>query len=521
MKAGVGRKVGVATLIMMGSILVSRVLGMLRESVLAALVGAGASVDAYKAAFVLPEILNHILASGFFSVSFIPIFMKYLAGDDEEGGWRLFSTLITVLGAAMVLLVIGSWVAAPQLVKLLVHGRSSDPAFMVMTLRMTRIILPAQLFFFCGGLLMAVQFAKERFLMPALSGLCYNLSIILVGVMMTPWLGIEAFAWGALVGAGLGSFCIQWYGARKVGMRFTPLFDWRHPDLRRYIRLTLPLMFGLTMTFSTEVFSKFFGSFLPAGGIAHVDYAWRIVLALVGFSGQALGVASFPFLARMAAERRFEEMNRLFNSTMRYMALVIPMAVLIFVVRHEVVHVIFERGRFTGEDTRATALALAGMLVGTVAFAAQTVVNRGFYAMQNTLLPALYGSAAVALSLPIYWVGLNYWGVLGIGLAISFSALVQVQVLFAVWNRKSRNRGSVGVYRFFVKIMLLCLPVAALLLLAQHLLQGWVGPPSLLTSFAIIAAQGGLFLLLMAALTWCFDITEVKIVWQKIVARIR
>ncbi|KJS31912.1 MAG: integral membrane protein MviN [Desulfatitalea sp. BRH_c12] len=520
MRPSVYRKIGVATLIMMVSIFLSRVLGVLRESILAAVCGAGTDVDAYKTAFMLPEILNHITASGFFSITFIPIFMRYRSANDPVGGWRIFSVILTVFGTLLAVLVLAAMLLAPQLLQWLAPGRT-DPLFQAMAVRMTRILLPAQLCFFAGGIFMAVQFANERFMLPALAPLVYNLGIIIGGVLLAARIGVEGFAWGALGGALIGHLGLQMVGAAKRGMRFSPVFDWRHPDLRRYILLTLPLMFGLTMTFSTEIFSKFFGSFLPAGAITHIDFAWRIILMLVGFFGQAVGVAAYPFLARMAAERRTDEMNRLFNNTLRYLALVIPVSLLVFVLRHEIVRILFERYQFTAADTDATALALAGMVVGAVAFAAQTVVNRGFYAMQNTLLPALYSTVAVILSLPLYWIGLKIWGVLGIGLAISFSAIAQVLLLFMVWNRRSGNSGSRGVYRFYAKSLLISLPVTGVLMLTQYQLRQLIPAAHFLGSLLLIVLQSCVFLLLMAAATWAFNIDEARVLAGKILVRVK
>ncbi len=512
------RKVGVAAAIMMASIFLSRVLGVLRESVLAALCGAGTAVDAYKAAFVLPEILNHITASGFFAITFIPIFSKYLAQQDEAGAWRIFSIILSIFGLALGLLIAAAMLLAPELMALLTPGRP-DPLFQAMAVRMTRILLPAQLFFFVGGILMATQYARAQFVKPALAPLIYNLGIVVGGVALAKPLGVEGFAWGALGGALIGHFVLQILGGGRQGMHFSLVFDWRHPDVRRYLLLTLPLMLGLTMTFSTEIFSKFFGSYLPAGAITHIDFAWRIILMLVGFFGQAVGVAAYPFLARLAAEKRLDEMNRLFNNTLRYLALVIPVSLLVFVVRREIVAVLFQRWDFTAADTQATALALAGMSVGAVAFSAQTVVNRGFYALQNTLLPTVYGSLAVLLSLPLYWIGLKALGVLGIGLAISASAMAQVGVLYAVWNRRSRNTGSGAVYRFYFKSLLISLPVAGVLLASQHFLLAWIGGRSLWGALVLIAIQTLLFLLLMAAATWLFKIEEARALWRKLAGR--
>jgi putative peptidoglycan lipid II flippase len=521
MPRDVYQKIGIATLIMMASIFLSRVMGYVRELVIAAVAGADASVDAYRVAFVLPEILNHILASGFLSVTFIPIFSTYLVKDDEAGAWRIFSIILTTFGAFLVLLIIIGMGFATQLVPLLALGRT-DADFLEMAVRMTRIVLPAQFFFFSGGILMAVQFAQERFLVPALAPLIYNLGIICGGLILGPRLGVEGFAWGALVGAFGGNFVIQILGARKVGLRFYLQFDWKHKELRRYILLTLPLMLGLTMIFSMEIFSKFFGSYLRAGGIAWLDYAKIIMMMLVAFFGQAVGVASYPFLARLAAQQQWDQMNRIFNTVLRHLAaLVIPASVLMFVLRSEIVRVLFERMAFKPEDTRMTALALGGLLLGAVAICSQTVVNRGFYAMQNTLLPAVYGTLAVIASLPIYWLGLKMYGLLGVALAISVSALIQVAVLFAAWNRHSGNKGSHQVYGTFFKTAVAGILLGIVLWLARWYLVQWIDPASFSGSVLIILVLGSLFMLGMALGGWLFKVEAIQYLGTRIIQRLR
>jgi putative peptidoglycan lipid II flippase len=521
MPRGAYQKIGIATLIMMASIFLSRVMGYARELVIAAVAGADISVDAYRVAFVLPEILNHILASGFLSVTFIPIFSSHLVKDDETGAWRIFSIILTTFGALLILLIILGMALSPNIVPLLALGRT-DPEFLEMAVDMTRIVLPAQFFFFAGGILMAVQFAKERFLVPALAPLVYNLGIICGGLILGSRVGIAGFAWGALAGAFVGNFVIQIFGARKVGLRFRFRFDFKHKDLRRYILLTVPLMLGLTMIFSMEIFSKLFGSYLQTGGIAWLDYAKIIMMMLVAFFGQAVGVASYPFLARLAAQQQWDEMNRMFNTVLRHLAtLVIPTSVLMFVLRHEIVRVLFERMAFTPEDTRMTALALGGLLLGAVAICSQTVVNRGFYAMQNTLLPALYGSISVIASLPIYWLGLKMYGLLGVALAISVSAIIQVAVLFAAWNRRSGNTGSLQVYGTLLKTMMAGALLGIILWLARWKVVQWIDPTSFSGSIMVILMIGSLFALSMALGGWLFKVEAIHYLGTRIVQRLR
>ncbi len=515
------KKIGIATVIMMSSIFLSRVIGYARELVIAAAAGADTAVDAYRVAFSLPEILNHVLASGFLSVTFIPIFSKYLSDDDEAGAWRIFSVILTTFGVFLAILILLSMLYCPKIVPLLALGRK-DPVFLSNSVHMTRILLPAQWFFFAGGLLMAVQFAKEQFWIPALAPLIYNLGIICGGLFLGPSLGVEGFSWGALAGAFVGNFLIQIFGALKIGLRFRPRFDLKHKDLHRYVLLTLPLMVGLTMVFSMEIFSKFFGSYLPDGGIAWLDYAKTIMMMLVGFFGQAIGVASFPYLARMAAEKRWDEMNRTLNTLLRNLAtLVIPTAILMYVLRQEIVRVLFERIRFRPEDTEMTAIALSGLLIGAFAIAAMTVVNRGFYAMQNTLLPAIYGTIAVVVSLPVYWLGLKMYGLLGVAIAVSFSAIAQVTVLFAVWNRRSHNKEGRTVYITCVKTIAAGLPLGAALWITHRLLMQYIDPKTFPGSLVIISGVGVVFLVAMATGGWLFKVEGIRYLQNRLLVRSR
>ena len=156
-------------------------------------------------------------------------------------------------------------------------------------------------------------------------------------------LGILHVAHGEVLMAGafMGHFLVQMWGARRIGMTYRPVMDLRNSDLLQYLRLTLPLMAGLTMMFSMEIFIKYFGIYLPEGNVSALEYSRTIILIPVGLFGQAVGMASFPFMARLAVENRIPEMNRLMNTALRYLALVIPFSIMLIVVRHELVQLIY------------------------------------------------------------------------------------------------------------------------------------------------------------------------------------
>ena len=249
----------IATLIMMGSVLLSRVIGLVREIILARYGGTSYEMDAYVTSFIIPELLNHFLAGGFLSITFIPIFQKHLVNNREDLAWRAFSNLF-IIGTLVFGVVIPITVfIVPDILKLL-GPQINDPQSFPLTVRLTRIILPAQLLFYWGALLSAVQMARKKFFLPALAPLGYNCGIILGGILLGSRLGIEGFAWGVVGGAFFGNFVLQIPGALQCGMRFFPVCDFRDSDLHTYLKKTVPLILGLGMTFSNERTTRLTGS---------------------------------------------------------------------------------------------------------------------------------------------------------------------------------------------------------------------------------------------------------------------
>ena len=519
MSQSVYKKVGIASIIMMASVLLSNLIGLIREMVIAYVRGAGQEVDAYQLSFLIPEILNHLLASGFLSITFIPIFSRYLARDAENEGWRVFSIIFTNLGIILIGLICLAEGFSNDIISIIAPGYD-EPDLRVTLIQMTRIIIPAQFFFFASGLFMAVQFAKEKFGIPALAPIIYNLGIILGGILLGSRFGMVGFSWGVLAGA-ISNCIVQYMGAKRIGMKLQISFELNHPDLRRYIFLTLPLMIGLTMTFSREFFFRIFGSYLPPGGISGINYGLKIMLIPVAIFGQAIGTAAYPFMARLVAEEKMEEMNDLLNSTLRYLALVIPVSVLLMVLKNEVVRIIYQRGQFDTSATALTADILIYLLGGAFALAAYTIVPRAFYAMQNTVFPAIYGSIAVLLSIPIYYFGLRFFGAKGIALAISLSGLLQVVVLYMLWNKRSDNQGSRQVYIFYIKMIFFSALLFPLLFWFKTTVLIALNPATFFGSILVVLLTGATFTLIMGLVAYSLKIKEITDVAGKIVTYLK
>ncbi|MBU2627192.1 MAG: murein biosynthesis integral membrane protein MurJ [Proteobacteria bacterium] len=513
------KKVGFASFIMMASVFASRLIGVFREMAIAGVGGIKAGVDAYQIAFILPEILNHIVASGFLSITFIPIFAHYLTLKKEDEGYKVFSIILNGFGLLLLGFILVTMIWAPTFVNLFAPGIDNPNTF-ALAVRMTRIIIPAQFFFFCGGLLMAVQFANERFFIPALAPLIYNLGIILGGLFLGPFIGMEGFAWGALAGAFFGNFALQFMGAKKLGVKYYPILCFTHPDLIKYIVLTLPLMLGLTMTFSTEILLKFFGSYLNEGSIAAMNYAIRVMFILVGLFGQAIGVASYPFMAKLAQKGDMLELNRLLNKTLKFIFLVIPISVLFMVLSQDIITVLFQRGKFDAAATLVTAGILPYFMAGAFAFSAQNIVSRGYYAIQNTLFPAIVTTLCVILTLPLIYVLMKKMGLQGVASGLSLSVILQAFVLFECWNKKSLNTEKTKVYLFFFKMIPISLVMGIILYFSAFGLRQIIDQTTHLGAFAICCLIGLEFLFVFFLTGTVFKIKEILSLYENIFKRL-
>jgi putative peptidoglycan lipid II flippase len=479
-----GRSISIAALIMVASNVLSRLLGLVRELVLAHLVGADWTYDAYVFAFTLPELINHFAAGSVLSIPFIPLFQKHLADGHTDKAWRLFANLL-VAGTVVLLVLLAPAMRFTEAALALAGSNIDDPArpeLMALTVRLTRIVLPAQLFFFWGALFNGVQYAHKRFVLPALMPVLYNVGIIAGGLLLFARLGIAGFAWGVLAGAFIGNVALQLPGALRVGMRFSPGNIPGDPDLRRYLLGVLPLVLGYSMINANEVLFRVFGTFAPegVGALSSLNYALRTMLMLVGVFGQALATGAYPFVSQLAIEKRFGELGRLANAMVaRIAAFVIPVSAIMIALAEEIVTVLYRHGAFGPDATRMTSRALVYYLVGAFFQCGALITNRLYYAARNTLFPMLVSTGVVVAAIPLYpWLG-RTMGVGGIALAGSLGLGAQFLIVYGTWSLRHGNRAVGGV---MVKIL-----VIALVSTAGALLARWVEGVSA-TAFEAVAS---------------------------------
>jgi putative peptidoglycan lipid II flippase len=445
------RRIAAATGIVMASVLLSRILGFFRDWTVAHQIGSNAHTDTFYAAFTLPDFLNYLIAGGSLSITFIPVFSKYVAEKREDEGWHVFSTVVTVMGCALVVLIAAAEIFAPQLVRYIAPGFSPEERSQVIML--TRLMLPAQFCFYQGSILSAVQYAKHQFVIPSLAPIIYNIGIIVGGVLLSPKIGVTGFAIGVLGGAIAGNLLLQIYGAHRAGAKFLPNFNASHPGFWMFLKLSVPIMLALSLTFVDDWIIRWFGSYLQPGSITWLNYGKTLMRVPLGLVGQAIGVASFPILAQLYSEKRFDDLNALLNSTFKALIfLLLPISALTIAQSVPILYLVFSHTRLHGPDIAATAAALAVFSIGMFAWGAQNIIARGFYAARDTITPAVVGTLVTLASLPLYWILVRHMAYLGLALASSTGIIVYTVILFLLLNRRTHNPAQSSLVIFFLKI---------------------------------------------------------------------
>ena len=485
---------GTAAIIVAAGIMVSRFLGILRDMIFAAMLGSNDVTDVYVAAFRIPDFANYLLAGGFLTITFIPIFAKYLADDDETEGWRAFGSILRWLALGITAAIIVAWIAAPSLINWLFPDFSSQQV--ADTTALTRIVLPAQFAFVVGAMFAAVQYAKGVFTIPTIAPIAYNLGIITGGVVYALVTGTPdpaGFIWGALIGAFVGNFALQIWGAHRVGMPLRMHASWTHPAIGSYLAIALPLMLGQSVVALDEIFMSVFGQMSGTGSQTNLQYARRTMLVPIGVIAQAAAVAAYPTLARLFAQDKRAEMLATVNKALRYVLTAsIAAAGLVAATTVPTIRVLFERGAFTPEATDAVASALFVYAFGIPVWGALQIITRAFYARRDMWTPVIIGTVITILAVPTYFVMVNLLGFRGVALASVLSLGAYTGVLLAVWYRPPDARsGLANVVASAGRAIPLAVPAAtAAGVVAWMIGTGLSGPPVIAAVIALVAGAG-------------------------------
>ena len=429
--------------IVMTAFLLSKTLGLVRTMVISAQFGTSPELDAYNAAFRLPDMIFQLIAGGALASAFIPTVSTYLARKDERGAWRLFSAIATwVLLLGTVIAVISSLLALPLVEHVIAPGFSRPQQ--VLTASLMRWMFVGSVIFGVSGLVMATLNARQHFLFPALAPSVYNLGIILGAWLLAPRYGVYGLVFG-VVGGALGHLLIQLPTLFRHGFEYTPWLGFHDSGVREVLRLMGPRVVGISAVQINLLVNTILASGLSHGSLSALNYAWMLMLLPQGVFSQAVATAAFPTLSEQAARNERKALNDTLGAILRTVFfLTIPASAMLIVLRRPIVALLLQRGNFTAHSTEQVAFALQFYALGLFAHSGVEILDRAFYALHDTLTPVVVGIVAMAINM-----GLSLWLVHplrhgGLALANSVATIAEMSALIWLMRKRLSGAGSWG-----------------------------------------------------------------------------
>lgn len=512
------------------AVMLSRVLGLARELILAALFGAGRGMDAYIMAYRAPNLLRDLFAEGALSVAFVTVFSKLMVERDKEAAWdlaRKMATLVVIFMSAVVLLGI---VLAVPLMSLLAPG--FDPEKSEFAVYLTRIMFPFILLVSLAALAMGMLNACNVFAVPALASSFYNLGSIIGGVtlawLIDPQFGPRALA-GMAIGTLIGGFlqmAVQFPSLRNVGFRFLPDFRWRDRQVKRVLMLMLPAVIAASAVQVNVMVNGIFASYLPDGAVSWLSYAFRLMQLPLGIFGVAVATVTLPAVSKIAAGGDMVHFRETLSKALRLaLFLTLPATVGLVMMSDPIIGLIYERGRFTPTDTVQTAAALKFYAVGLMAYACIKVLSPAFYALDRKWTPMLVTFMGIGLNVLLNWqltfrMGMGHRG---LALSVGLVAMIDFLVLYFLMRRAAGGMQTFLLLGSLGRIVLAGGALAGVCAVGQHWLAPWLEASSLLdrvwSLLAVIAAGATVYFGMCALLRVEEARDAVALVRRKIIRR--
>jgi putative peptidoglycan lipid II flippase len=493
------------------AVMSSRVLGLIRDQIFAALFGAGVQMDAFVAAFRAPNLLRDLFAEGALSTAFITTFSEKISRGGDAEAWKLANKMATLTAIFMSGISLLGILLAPQIMWLLAPGFSDTPGKMELTVLLAQIMFPFIALVSLAALVMGMLNAKNVFGMPAMASTFFNLGSIIGGVVLGWWLdpnfGTKHYGSGSLIGlsigtliGGLAQLCVQFPALRSVGYRFRPDFAWRDAGVRRILLLMGPAVVAASAVQVNVMVNGNFASHLGNGPVSWLSYAFRLMQLPIGIFGVAIGTVTLPVVARSAAAGNIAEFRAILAKGMRLaFLLTIPSTIGLVMLAQPIISLIYERRAFTAESTAQAAAALQFYAVGLSAYAGIKVLAPSFYALgkRNTPMMVSFLSIAVNYGLNQYFTFHLGWGHRGLALSTGLVALTNFSLLYWLMHRQVQRLETKQMVATLAKLAVAG-GVLALVCWAgqQWVLAGWAHQGFILRAlllFATIGVAGGAF----------------------------
>jgi putative peptidoglycan lipid II flippase len=434
------------------AVLASRILGLVREVVFTSLFGASRELDAFIAAFRIPNLLRDLFAEGALSAAFVSTFSQKLEREGEVPAWELANRVLNDILFVVGVLVIAGIIGSPWIVDWIAPGFRDEPGKIELTITLTRILFPFLLLVALAAVAMGVLNARSVFLVPASASSFFNLGSIFGGLFFVAWLapGYLRWTWShlhgaapapphevvpALIGMALGTllggalqFFVQLPSLRRVGFHYRVIGGFRDPGVRQVLRLMGPATLGIAAVQINVVVNTYFASELGNGPVSWLSVAFRLMYLPIGMFGVALGTVTLPALARSVARSDMETFRARLREGLRLICLLcVPAAAGLALLAEPIIALIYQHGRFGAADTRAAAIALVAYSVGLTGYAAIKILGPAFYALDDARTPMRVSALSVILNLGCNWTAMRLLGLGHGGLALSTS-------LVALWN---------------------------------------------------------------------------------------
>jgi putative peptidoglycan lipid II flippase len=423
----------------------SRVLGLVRDQVLAFLFGAGDMMDAYNIAFRIPNLVRDLFAEGAMSAAFVPTFTRTLTNEGRERAWRLGNLVVNALLLATGLIVAAGMVFAGPITTAFASAYAEVPGKLELTVLLTRVMFPFLALVAVATALMGMLNSLHRFFIPAVSPAMFNVGSIICTIALAPVMPavglpvIMAPAIGVLVG-GFGQMAVQWPALRREGYRYRPVLDFRDEGLRRVLVLMGPGVVGLAAVQINLLVNSILATGEGTSAVSALNYAFRLMYMPIGIFGVSIATAVVPTLSRHAARNDAAGMRDTVSSGLRMMLMLnVPATVGLIVLATPIITLIFEHGAFTPAHTAATAAALAFYAPGLVGYSAVKIAVPTFYSLRDSRTPVVVSGITVLLNVVLNVTLVRVIGFTGLALGTAASAIFNAGAL--LWLLRSRLGG--------------------------------------------------------------------------------
>lgn len=463
----------------------SRVLGLFRDRILAGQFGAGDTLDAYYAAFRIPDLIYNLMIVGALSAAFIPVFTELIAEKKEEEAWKLSSGVmslqILLTGIVSIVLI----VLAPWLMKLVTPGYTG--AKMELTVTLTRIMFLSPFLLGISGIIGGALVSFKKFLIYSLAPIFYNLGIIIGALFFVKPFGPAGLAWGVVLGA-LLHLLIQYPAVKFSGFHFRPMFfdAWKNPSVRKVLRLMLPRTLTIAVSQINFTIITIFASTLATGSLAVFNFANNIQSGPLGLFGVSFAIAVFPTLSALGAKKEQDKFIDAFSRTFRQILFfVIPLSMFLFVLRAQTVRVLLGTGKFNWDNTILTFQVLGIMLLSLFAQSLLPLLTRAFYALQNTKTPLYIALVSEAVNIITVLLLIKQYSVLGLAVAFSLASLVNMILLLVFLRKNLPNIDGKNILNSTTRIIAASLIAGAVAQFAKYV----VGTSGELDTFVAVLTQ--------------------------------